>query len=72
MASRTISTSSTIESMTTRHSGSAATIWRVASIPFISGIMMSINTIRGCLSRHSATASRPLAASATTSKQPDA
>lgn len=46
---------------------SAATISRVASMPFSSGMRMSIRTTSGDSSRTFATASRPLTASPATS-----
>ena len=47
----------------TTTSGWAAVIRRVASIPFISGMLMSISTRAGCSLSTSSIASGPLAAS---------
>src|ERR1017187_2801496 len=52
----------------TMTSGCAEVIWRVASIPLISGMLISISTRAGCSLSTSSIASRPLAASPTSSK----
>jgi hypothetical protein len=49
-----------------RASGNSPRIAMIASRPFISGIWMSISVTSGLCSRNWWTASRPLAASATT------
>ncbi len=49
-------------------SGSAATIRRVASTPFIPGMLMSMSTRAGSSSAAMATASSPLVASPTRAK----
>src|SRR6266567_528244 len=52
----------------TTTSGWADTIWRVASIPVISGMLMSISTRAGCSRSTSSIASGPLDASPANSK----
>ena len=68
-ASYTYSSRSNVVRMTTRElsSRSSATISRVASMPFITGICTSMSTTSGSRRRVSVTASAPLPASPTTS-----
>src|SRR5438477_5679676 len=55
-------------SITTWVRGHTSTIWRAASIPFKSGIMMSSTATSGSTSRATSTAALPSDASATTSR----
>jgi len=57
------SDTSYVEQRKTTTSGCADTMRRVASMPFMSGILMSISTSAGCSSSTSAVASGPLDAS---------
>ena len=66
-ASNRYSSRSNVVTMTTRASGVAATIRRVASSPSIPGIWTSISTTSGVRQRTSSTAAAPSAASPTTS-----
>ena len=67
IAANTESSSPNIVSITTLVRGLASTILRVASMPFICGIWMSMSTICGCALAAFSTASSPVAASPTTS-----
>ena len=60
------------EHMMTTALESCFTISRVASMPLLNGITMSIVVRSGLSSLYFSTASRPFAASPTTSKPPDA
>src|SRR5438477_258973 len=67
-ASVTRRSCSSAVSITTWVSGHASTIWRAASMPFRSGIMISSTATSGSCCRVKSTAARPSDASATTSR----
>src|SRR5437763_5104603 len=67
-ASVTRRSCSSAVSITTCVRGHASTIWRAASIPFKSGIMISSTATSGSTSRATSTAALPSDASATTSR----
>src|SRR2546430_2464100 len=67
-ASVTSRSCSSAVSITTCVRGHASTIWRAASIPFKSGIMISSTATSGSTSRATSTAALPSDASATTSR----